>query len=462
MGLASLLITQCTCSRQDPARTTAEPPKPEARGEAAQAAEQEGDAAKQFRLGPTPIWLVVGQRQTQAIPGSFGMLQVGLRDITGGQVRVRVGLSGTEAWVGSVLASRSLREGDCVDFDWEGQRYYLGVVSLVNFLIGEDFAELRISTEREGATSRLVPPDPVEPVQREGLPPMLEVAPGIYFGEKPNAEAFAGMAAMGVRSILSLGGKHDYAASAGDAGLELVRVPFAALSPSEEDLAHFLRVVTDPERLQQGGIYVCGSETRLQGAIALGVYRVLVRDWSQGQALAELLRPEHTHLQAWAHVAKAIARTDASQLRKAARRPPAPPPTAPPRWLGDLYRGVPGFNAAIVRVAPKVVDDFPQEIREFMRENERYRTSALEMTGLRVERVLWSSTDRDLRRSQELPPKLTPGKMLDVWGFFTIQNRYGLPWIPLKDERYRVLVRFQYRRFGGGWRTVALHPEKLE
>src|SRR5687768_16153179 len=69
-------------------------------------------------LPDTPPRLTIYQRGSDTIPGSNGTVHVTLGDITGGLVRVDVaaGNRGT-------LVSKTLREGETVEFTLDGKRY---------------------------------------------------------------------------------------------------------------------------------------------------------------------------------------------------------------------------------------------------------------------------------------------------------------------------------------------------
>jgi hypothetical protein len=83
---------------------------------------------------------VVQQRKSAAVPGSNGWLIVRLDDITMGGVLLDV-----ETATGTVVVPQQIvHEREAVEFALADERYVLVIEKLVNLLIGEDHAELRV------------------------------------------------------------------------------------------------------------------------------------------------------------------------------------------------------------------------------------------------------------------------------------------------------------------------------
>jgi hypothetical protein len=90
-------------------------------------------------VGGSRIGVVQGR--SAAVPGSFGRLEVHLGDIAGGQVEVALRRrDGTD-----VHSPTPAREGESIDFVYEGEGYRFRVLRLENRHLGEDSAELEFS-----------------------------------------------------------------------------------------------------------------------------------------------------------------------------------------------------------------------------------------------------------------------------------------------------------------------------
>lgn len=101
------------------------------------------DVLAALRAGSAPETVLVVQRTECAIPSTLDApLRVHLGDITGGQVLTTI----RTAEGGTVVPLRALRVGDVAEFDWEGERYAVGISRMVNYLIGDDYAEVEFGT----------------------------------------------------------------------------------------------------------------------------------------------------------------------------------------------------------------------------------------------------------------------------------------------------------------------------
>ncbi|MEW6745210.1 MAG: hypothetical protein AB1486_20855 [Planctomycetota bacterium] len=105
-----------------------------------------------LRLGPEGVRFLGWQRDCVLVPGSRGWVEVVLNDITGGCVSV-----GVRTAAGETLAlPRPVAAGDEVTFWIGGEAYAIEVERLWNFLIGRDYADLRL----ERRSSQAEPPAP--------------------------------------------------------------------------------------------------------------------------------------------------------------------------------------------------------------------------------------------------------------------------------------------------------------
>ena len=88
----------------------------------------------------------IAQRNSAVVPGSDGMIQVHIADVTAGQVELSVFHKDGRALVGTT----SMKEGDETDFVVGGFEYVVSLRELNNPLIGEDDAVIEI---RQGKKS---------------------------------------------------------------------------------------------------------------------------------------------------------------------------------------------------------------------------------------------------------------------------------------------------------------------
>lgn len=81
------------------------------------------------------------QRAVVSVEGTSDHLRVSLGDITGGRVRLRVYTAEGE----TLVSGQFLRQGEAATFTYESVHYTLTVDTLVNSLLGQDHAKLRLA-----------------------------------------------------------------------------------------------------------------------------------------------------------------------------------------------------------------------------------------------------------------------------------------------------------------------------
>ena len=95
-------------------------------------------------LAKDPLRLTIIQRQSKPIPGFYDRITVEIGDITVQQVLLTIREKDKDPLAGPV----SLKVDDVVKFRFGGTQYFLSVIRLRNFLVGDDFGVFEISTKR--------------------------------------------------------------------------------------------------------------------------------------------------------------------------------------------------------------------------------------------------------------------------------------------------------------------------
>jgi tyrosine-protein phosphatase SIW14 len=115
------------------------------------------------------------------------------------------------------------------------------------------------------------------------------VNPSYYRGAQPIGGNYAELAAIGIRTLVDLRGDDGDLAEKDEAarlGLAYVRIPMTTReAPSQETLAEFLRVVTDPQRQP---VYVHCVGGRHRTGVMTAVYRMTQDGWSPDRAFREM------------------------------------------------------------------------------------------------------------------------------------------------------------------------------
>ena len=93
-------------------------------------------AKPELKFDQVPEVITVFQRRSATLPGSNDYFRLYLRDITAGQVLFSLSSEDNV----ELIKKRSVRQGDYVDFKYEGSEYRISLTSLVNNLFGSDYA----------------------------------------------------------------------------------------------------------------------------------------------------------------------------------------------------------------------------------------------------------------------------------------------------------------------------------
>ncbi len=121
-----------------------------------------------LKLPSDPYEMTVIQRRAKTIAGSGDKISLHLHDITAGQVLIEVREYEEEVNLDNVLATPymvhvegqsapkyetlvdtvSVATGDVVEFEAGGGKFFLHVLELRNFIVGDDFGIFEISTKR--------------------------------------------------------------------------------------------------------------------------------------------------------------------------------------------------------------------------------------------------------------------------------------------------------------------------
>ena len=156
--------------------------------------------------------------------------------------------------------------------------------------------------------------DPI--TQAPGLGNLYRVSDGLYRGAQPSeAEGYASLAAMGVKTLVNLRGGHDERELCRRYGLEYVYIPMKAWSFDEADVIRFLQVVS---RSENQPVFVHCRRGADRAGMAVAVYRVVIEGWSKEDALFEMTKGPYDYNPMWKKLARFVEQMDVGKLREAA------------------------------------------------------------------------------------------------------------------------------------------------
>ena len=110
-----------------------------------------------------------------------------------------------------------------------------------------------------------------------------------YRGAEPDADDYAGLAALGIKALIDLRNVDADAEEkilAERVGMKYFRIPMSTHeTPTAAKVQEFLRLVTDPS---QGPVYVHCVGGRHRTGVMTAVYRMTLEGWTADQAFKEM------------------------------------------------------------------------------------------------------------------------------------------------------------------------------
>jgi tyrosine-protein phosphatase SIW14 len=109
-----------------------------------------------------------------------------------------------------------------------------------------------------------------------------------YRGAQPDAQGFADLAALGVKTVIDLTGEEhgDEQSIVEHDGMRFYRIPLTtSQSPSDAEIALFLKLVTDPA---DQPVFVHCQGGRHRTGVMTAVYRITHDGWNADRAVAEM------------------------------------------------------------------------------------------------------------------------------------------------------------------------------
>ncbi len=156
---------------------------------------------------------------------------------------------------------------------------------------------------------------PVLPLQT-GLPNLYQVTPLLFRSAQPEADGFAAMRQLGIRSALSLRQTVDDRALALGSGVAVMRVPMKARHVGEN---HGARVVLAMRALRaamtEGPVLVHCHHGADRTGVICALWRLLYQGWSRSDAADELVNGGFGFHRIWANIPRYLATVDTVSLR---------------------------------------------------------------------------------------------------------------------------------------------------
>jgi tyrosine-protein phosphatase SIW14 len=118
-----------------------------------------------------------------------------------------------------------------------------------------------------------------------GVPNFHQVDEHVYRGAQPNGQGFAGLAKIGIRTVIDLRGERSEENDVQRAGMHYVRLPWSGYkAPDDAQIEAVLALLNDSS---QWPVFVHCKHGVDRTGTAIACYRIAHDHWSNEQALAE-------------------------------------------------------------------------------------------------------------------------------------------------------------------------------
>lgn len=149
-----------------------------------------------------------------------------------------------------------------------------------------------------------------------GVPNFYQVTPQLYRASQPDAQGFAGLEAMGLRSVLSLRQTLDDKSLAAGTRLVLRRVPMKTRHVGEQNGAKVVLAIRALRAgMQEGPVLVHCRHGADRTGLIVALWRILYEGWSRQAAIDELIEGGYGFHPIWSNIPRYLRRVDLADLR---------------------------------------------------------------------------------------------------------------------------------------------------
>jgi protein tyrosine/serine phosphatase len=124
------------------------------------------------------------------------------------------------------------------------------------------------------------------PIEKEGLPNFNKISADIYRGAQPAAAGIKQLKEMGIKTIINLRAFSSDEDEIGSTEIGCENIDMKTWHPEDEDVARFLKIVTDKTKLP---IFVHCKHGSDRTGLMCAIYRVAVCGWSKQAAVDEMI-----------------------------------------------------------------------------------------------------------------------------------------------------------------------------
>lgn len=154
-----------------------------------------------------------------------------------------------------------------------------------------------------------------QPVELAGVPNLYRVSGELYRGDQPTPQGMQNLKKLGLKTIINLRSFHSDRDETIAAGLAYEHIYMKPWHPEEDEVVHFLKIVTDPKRTPV--LVHCKHGADRTGTM-IAVYRIAVQGWSKIEATREMTQGGFGYHPIWSLLPLWVQALDIDRIKRQA------------------------------------------------------------------------------------------------------------------------------------------------
>jgi protein tyrosine/serine phosphatase len=150
------------------------------------------------------------------------------------------------------------------------------------------------------------------PLSVAGVPNLHKVTDGLYRSAQPTGEGWKNLKALGITTVVNLRSSHSDREAIAPLGIAYEHIPMKAWHAEHQDIARFLKIVSDPKRAPV--LVHCEHGADRTGTMC-AVYRIVVQGWTKEEALKEMTQGGFGFHETWQNLLHSVEKLDVTKLR---------------------------------------------------------------------------------------------------------------------------------------------------
>jgi protein tyrosine phosphatase (PTP) superfamily phosphohydrolase (DUF442 family) len=151
-----------------------------------------------------------------------------------------------------------------------------------------------------------------ERLELPGVPNLHKVSEDLYRGAQPTAEGMRQLEKLGIKTVINLRSVHSDRDELAGANLSYEHIDMKTWHPADDQVIHFLQIVTDKNRTP---VFVHCMRGADRTGTMCAIYRIAVQGWSRPEAIEEMTKGGFGFYEGWQNLVDYILNLDIDQIK---------------------------------------------------------------------------------------------------------------------------------------------------